>query len=64
MVTIGQQLDMADRAVLAVPVSGANQFRIVEVVKGKDAVGDIIADPVTDLDAAAAPGSRSLPARS
>jgi hypothetical protein len=30
---------------------------MVEVVKGKDAVGDIIADPVTDLDPAAAPGS-------
>ena len=56
MVTIGQRLDMADRVVLAVPVAGANQLRMVEVVKGKDAVGDIIADPVADL-AAAAPGS-------
>ena len=64
VVTIGQQLDMADRVVLAVPLAGANQFRIVEVVKGKDAVGDIIADPVTDLDAAAATGLRSLPAHS
>jgi hypothetical protein len=49
LVTIGQQLDMADRAVLAVPVAGGNQFRIVEVVKGKDAVADMIADPVTDV---------------
>jgi len=56
MVTNGQRLDMADRAVLAVPLAGASQFRIVEVVKGKDAVGDIIADPVTSLDAATAPG--------
>lgn len=54
VVTLGQQLDMADRVVLAMPVAGANQFRIVEVVKGKDAIGDIIADPVTGLDAAAA----------
>ena len=56
-VTIGQRLDSADRVVLAVPLAGANQLRMVEVVKGKDAVGDIIADPVTDLDPAAAPGS-------
>src|ERR1700730_385474 len=56
MVTIGQRLDMADRVVLAVPLAGASQFRIVAVVKGKDAVGDIIADPVTSLDAATAPG--------
>ena len=52
-VTVGQQLDMADRVVLAVPLAGG-KFRIVEVVKGKDAVGDVIADPVTDLDTAAA----------
>ena len=57
MVTIGQRLDMADRVVLAVPVAGANQLRMVEVVRGKDAVGDIVADPVTDLDPAAPPGS-------
>lgn len=57
MVTIGQRLDMADRAVLAVPFADANRFRIVEVVKGKDAVGDIIADPPTGLGEATAPGS-------
>jgi hypothetical protein len=56
MVTIGQRLDMADRVVLAVPLAGASQFRIVAVVKGKEAVGDIIADPVTSLDAVTAPG--------
>ena len=55
-VTIGQRLDMADRVVLAVPLAGANQLRIAEVVKGKDAAGDIITDPVTGLDAATAPG--------
>jgi hypothetical protein len=55
-VTIGQRLDSADRVVLAVPLAGANQFRMVEVVKGKDAVGDIIADPVTGLDVGAVPG--------
>jgi hypothetical protein len=56
MMTIGLRLDMADRALIAVPLAGTNQFRIVEVVKGKAAVGDIIADPVTGLDAATAPG--------
>jgi hypothetical protein len=56
MLTTGQRLDMADRSVLAVPLAGTNQFRIVEVVKGKAAVGDIIADPVTGIDAATAPG--------
>jgi len=56
MVTIGQQLDMAAQVVLATPVGGTNQFRIVAVVKGKNAVGDIIADPVTSLDATTAPG--------
>jgi hypothetical protein len=53
LVTIGQQVDMIDRVVLAVPVPGANPFRIVAIVKGNDAIGDIIADPVTGLDAAA-----------
>ena len=53
LVTIGQQLDVADRVVLALPVEGANQFGIVEVVKGRDAVGDVIADPVTGFEATA-----------
>ena len=35
---------------------GRDQFRIVAVIKGKDAVGDLIADPVTDIDGAAAAG--------
>ncbi len=50
LVTIGQQLDMADRVVLAVPVEGGNRFRIVEIVKGKDTIGDVIVDPVTSLE--------------
>jgi hypothetical protein len=53
LVTIGQQLDMADRAVLALPVPGGNQFRIVAIVKGKDAIGDGLADPVTGVEVAA-----------
>jgi hypothetical protein len=53
VVTIGQQLDMADQVVLAVPLAGA-KFRIVEIVKGINAAGDVIADQVTGLDTAAA----------
>jgi hypothetical protein len=54
LVTVGQQLDTADRAVLAVPMAGGKQFRVVGVVKGKGAIGDIVADPVSDLDPSAA----------
>jgi hypothetical protein len=50
-VTIGQQLDAADRVVLAVPIAGGGRFRIVEVVKGKGTIGEIIADPVTGFEA-------------
>jgi hypothetical protein len=53
LVTVGQQLDMADRVVLAVPTGDNDQFRIIEIVKGDDAVGGIIVDPVTGLDTAA-----------
>jgi hypothetical protein len=56
LVTVGQQLDAADRAVLAVPIAGGKQFRIVGIIKGKGAVGDILADPVSDLDPSAATG--------
>jgi hypothetical protein len=52
MVTVGQQLDMSDRVVLAVPLPGGAKFRIVAIIKGKDAVGDVIADTVTNLDTA------------
>jgi hypothetical protein len=56
MVTAGQQLDMADRVVLAEPIGNANRFRVVEVIKGHDALGEFITDPVTGLDAAAPAG--------
>jgi hypothetical protein len=55
LLSIGGQLDVADRVVLAAPVA-ENQFRIVEVVKGKDAVGDILSDPVTGIEAEAPAG--------
>jgi hypothetical protein len=46
--TVGQQLDGADRVVLARPVQ--NRFQIVAVLKGKGSVGDVIVDTVIDLD--------------
>jgi hypothetical protein len=52
LLTIGGELDVADRVVLAA-ATDPNQFRVVAVVKGEDAVGDIVTDPVTDVDATA-----------
>jgi len=52
LLSIGGQLDVANRAVLAAPAN-PTQFRVVAVVKGEDAVGDIVIDPVTDVDATA-----------
>jgi hypothetical protein len=45
VVTIGQKLDSADRAVLAMPVVETGQFRIIDVIKGDVAIGGIITDP-------------------
>jgi hypothetical protein len=54
--SLGQRLDTADRAVLAVPISGSTRFQVVEVVKkGKGAIPDIIGGgAITNLDASAA----------
>ena len=45
MMTEGVQLDSAGRAVLAARQAGGGTLRIVAVVKGSDAVGDVIAEP-------------------
>ncbi len=61
MMTEGVQLDMADRAALAVRDAEGGPLRIVAVVKGKDALGDAIAEPVTEAaEAASAAGEPSL----
>ncbi len=60
MMTEGVQLDMADRAVLAVREEGGGPPRIVAVVKGKDALGDAIAEPVTEAAEAASTTSEPL----
>jgi hypothetical protein len=44
VVTPGQRLHAADQAVLAVPVIGESRFRVVEVIKGKDAADRMIAE--------------------
>ncbi|NGO52819.1 hypothetical protein [Allomesorhizobium camelthorni] len=59
VITPGQRLDSADEAVLAVASDQQDQFRIIEVIKGNVAAGDIIAqsdllapatEPVMSLD--------------
>jgi hypothetical protein len=59
-VPTGQQLEIADQVVLAVPVAKGRQFRIVEVVKGNTAVGQLIAEPVRGGDAAIRQGQAFL----
>jgi hypothetical protein len=60
VVTLGQQLDLADQAVLALPESDGKQFRIVEVVKGGGRAGGIIAEPVVRVDAATISGGKPV----
>ncbi|MDQ0561518.1 hypothetical protein QO004_003312 [Rhizobium mesoamericanum] len=45
VVTPGQKLDGADQAVLAAPVDGQGRFRVMEIVKGNGAVGDVLVQP-------------------
>jgi hypothetical protein len=49
----GQQLDIAVQAVLAAPVAGGRQWRIIEVAKGDAIAGQVIAEPVDGTDDAA-----------
>jgi hypothetical protein len=56
--TPGQQLDVADQAVLAAPVAGGRQWRIFEVVKGAAPVGPLLAGPVEGTDGAAVRAGR------
>jgi hypothetical protein len=53
MVTVGQQIDAADRVVLALPVGGGAHFRIISAVKGNDTGSEVVTDPITGLDASA-----------
>ncbi len=61
MMTEGVQLDSTDRAVLAARDAEGAPLRIVAVVKGRVALGDAIAEPVTEAaEAASAAGEPSL----
>jgi hypothetical protein len=42
--------------VIAEPAGAGNQFRVVEIVKGNDGVGEVITDPAKGLDASASGG--------
>src|SRR5262245_37379819 len=46
LITIGVQLDMAERAVLAAPLADG-RYRVVEVIKGNAHIGDLTTDKVT-----------------
>ena len=58
VVTVGQQLDAADQAVLA--ASGTEQFRVVAVVKGDAVIGSIVSEPVSRIGAATLQDGRPL----
>jgi hypothetical protein len=49
----GQQLDVAEQALLAVPAADGTRWRIIEVAKGHAVVGQVISEPVDGVDAAA-----------
>ncbi len=49
----GQQLDVAAQAVLAAPVAGGRQWRIIEVAKGAAIAGQAITGPIEGADGAA-----------
>lgn len=55
-VTIGQQLDVADRVVLADPLPDGRRYRVVAVVKSDIPVGSLITEPVTAGDGSSPTG--------
>ena len=56
----GQQLDVAEQAVLAAPVAGGARWRILEVAKGRAVAGKVISEPVDGADVAAMRAGRPL----
>jgi hypothetical protein len=60
VVTIGQQLDAADQAVLAVPAPDGERFRIIAVVKGDATAGGTIAMSLNRAAASALPSAKPL----
>jgi len=56
----GQQLDVAERAVLAAPVADGTRWRVLEVVKGHAVAGQVISEPVDRADVAAMRAGKPL----
>ena len=56
----GQQLDVAEQAVLAAPTLNGTRWHVIEVAKGNAVVGQVIAEPVDWADAAAIRAGRPL----
>src|SRR5260221_1095049 len=55
-----QELVYAGHSVLAMPVAGRNEFRVVSVIKGDTPVGNTISGPVFRADAAAMQSQKPL----
>ena len=49
----GQQMDVAEQAVLAAPLADGTRWRVIEVVKGHAVAGHVITEAVDGVDAAA-----------
>lgn len=58
--TLGQKLDAVDGAILAVPEAGGGRFRIAKVIKGEDAVSEILSGPVIGADGGASEAGKPL----
>jgi hypothetical protein len=56
LMTEGVRLDATDRAVLAARDSAGAPLRIVAIIKGGDAVDDVVSKPVTDIKGGGAGG--------
>jgi hypothetical protein len=56
----GQQLDVAEQAVLAAPLASGTRWRVIEVAKGHAVVGQVISEPVDGADGAAMRAGRPL----
>jgi hypothetical protein len=50
LVTIGMQLDVADRVVLAEPLPDRRRYRVVAIIKSNAPVGPLITEVVTERD--------------
>jgi len=56
----GQQLDVAEQAVLAVPLASGTRWRIIEVAKGNAVPGQVIIEPVDGADTTAFRAGRAF----